>query len=207
MALIRNTSPDALRETPAESYSALLAKLGDENVTARRLAARDLAQFPHASHDLIARLDKESDALVREAIVTSLTALADIDAVSTLIDCLRSEDAALRNDAIDGLKTAGARYPQLIHEALQDPDPDVRILTIGVLSALSHREVEQWLIDVLDQESHLNVCACAVDVLYEIGSESAVPALHRCAARFSDETYLQFAVGLAIQRLQGGSAL
>lgn len=207
MALIRNTFPDVLQVIPAENYSALLAQLIDENVTARRLAARDLARFPQASHELISRLDKESDALVREAIITSLTGLGDIHVVTALIDCLRSEDAALRNDAIEGLKTAGASYPQLIYEALQDADPDVRILTIGVLGTLGHHEVEQWLIDVLERDMHLNVCACAADLLCEIGSESAIPALHHCAARFPDEAYLQFVVGLAIQRLQGGDTL
>ena len=47
----------------------------------------------------------------------------------------------------------------------------------------------------------------AVDLLCEIGSEGAVPALEDCLERFPDEAYLRFAVDLAIQRLRGESAL
>ncbi|MCG7601110.1 HEAT repeat domain-containing protein [Halomonas sp. McH1-25] len=207
MALLRNTSTDIRQEIPAEDAASLLAKLWDESATTRRLVARDLARFPEASHRLAERLEEESDSSVREAIITSLAALADITAVTALIDCLHSEDAALRNDAIEGLKTAGGLYPSLIQEALQDGDPDVRILAIGVLESLRHPDVEQWLIDLLDHDAHLNVCACAVDLLCEIGSGRAIPALERCSERFPNEEYLHFAVGLAIQRLQGEGTL
>jgi HEAT repeat protein len=207
MALIRNLSSDSRQAVPAGDLSSLLAALWEENAVVRRLAARDLVNFPEASHSLAERLEEESDAAVREALVTSLASLADSTAVLALVDCLRSEDAALRNDAIEGLKTAGHQHPELIQEALQDTDPDVRILTVGVLESLRHPDVELWLIDLLAHDVHLNVCACAVDLLCEIGSERAIPSLEHCMARFPDEAYLHFAIGLAIQRLRGELSL
>jgi HEAT repeat protein len=187
--------------------ASLLAQLREDSAVSRRLAARDLAKFPEASHSLAERLEEEGDAAVREALITSLAGLADDTAVLALIDCLRSEDAALRNDAIEGLKSAGRRHPELIHDALQDTDPDVRTLAVGVLESLRHPEVEQWLIDLLEQETQLNVCACAVDLLCEIGSERTIFALECCRERFPGEAYLHFAIELAIQRLRGEPAL
>ncbi|GGM00095.1 HEAT repeat domain-containing protein [Pseudomonas asuensis] len=207
MPLVRSTPADQAVDNQPSGFEQLLDTLDSPDAAARRLAARALASYPQSSSDLANHLEEESEPSVREAIITSLTAIADVTAVTALIDCLRSEDAALRNDAIEALKTAGIQYPDLIQNALQDYDADVRILAIGILESLKHPEVELWLIDLLEHDQHLNVCACAVDLLCEIGSERAVPALELCLERFPDEDYLRFAVELAIQRLRGESTL
>lgn len=202
MALIRpvTRTPSAAEPAPLGELS---ARLRDGEACERRQAARDLAAFAEASELLAAQLREEDQPSVREALITSLASLADACAVEALLDCLRSEDAALRNDAIEALKSAGAGHPQLIREALGDSDADVRILAIGILESLRHPDVELWLIDLLEQDPHLNVCACAVDLLCELGSERALEALQECRARFAEEPYLHFAIDLALQRLQG----
>ena len=50
---------------------------------------------------------------------------------------------------------------------------------------------------LLERESDVNVCAAAVDVLAEIGDATILPALARCAERFSGEPFLVFAVKVA----------
>ena len=50
-------------------------------------------------------------------------------------------------------------------------------------------------------EPHPNVCAAAIDVLAEVGTRDAVPALKACAERFSDTPFLPFAVSTTIARI------
>jgi HEAT repeat protein len=85
---------------------------------------------------------------------------------------------------------------------LHDPDPDVRIFAVNILESLKHPLVETWLIEVIGNDPHVNVCATAVDLLGEVGSSLAIPALTALRDRFSDEPYIGFAVDIAIKRCQ-----
>jgi len=49
--------------------------------------------------------------------------------------------------------------------------------------------------------SHVNVCATAVDLLGEVGSEAAHEPLGRLKVRYADEPYIQFAADLALKRI------
>jgi HEAT repeat protein len=182
----------------------LVAELSDSNPAARRWAARDLAAFPDAAAALVARLAKETDAAVREAILTSLTLIGNRTAVEGLVECLRSEDAALRNEAIEAMKNLPEAVAPIMAGLLADPDPDVRIFAVNILESLRHPDVEQWLIKVIREDEHVNVCATAVDLLGEVGTEAAVPALEDLKARFPNEPYIVFSADLALKRIRGG---
>ena len=54
---------------------------------------------------------------------------------------------------------------------------------------------------LLEHEQHPNVCAAAIDVLAEVGTRDAVPALQACAERFAGMPFLPFAVSIAIARI------
>jgi HEAT repeat protein len=179
----------------------LTAELGSPNPTARRWAARDLLACPHATVALVERLKVETDISVREVILTSLARLGDDVAVAGLVDCLRSEDVALRNEAIEAMKQLPEEVAPIMRALLADPDPDVRVFAVSVLESLRHPEVEAWLIDVIERDGHVNVCATAVDLLGEVGSPKARDALGRLKERFPDEPYVQFAADLALRRL------
>lgn len=204
MALIRKATHERIDEDQRKQgrdCASLAAALTDANPTARRWAARDLAACPDAAAALVACLRREEDASVREVILTTLTGFGNETAVAGLLDCLRSEDAALRNEAIDALKQLPEQLGPIMRRLLADPDPDVRILTVNILESLRHPEVEAWLIEVIDQDPHLNVCGTAVDLLGEAGSAAAREPLLRLKARFPDEPYIQFAADLALKRL------
>jgi len=47
----------------------------------------------------------------------------------------------------------------------------------------------------------LNVCATAVDLLGEVGSDAAREPLLRLKERYADEPYIQFAADLALKRI------
>ncbi|MGK5022045.1 HEAT repeat domain-containing protein [Janthinobacterium sp. LB2P10] len=178
----------------------LIAALDDADASARRWAARDLLECKGAAAALVGRLKRESDLAVREVILTTLTRLGDATAVAGLIDCLRSEDAALRNEAIEAMQQMPDAVAPIMQVLLIDADPDVRIFAVNILESLCHPDVESWLIAVIDTEPHVNVCAAALDLLSEVGSGAMVAALVRLKGRFADEPYIQFAADLALGR-------
>ena len=87
--------------------------------------------------------------------------------------------------------------------ALDDSDADVRIFAVNILESLRHPQVEDWLLGVVENDAHVNVCAAAVDLLGEVGTRRAAPALQRLRQRFDSEPYIQFAAGVALKRLAG----
>jgi HEAT repeat protein len=178
----------------------LVRELDDADAAARRWAARDLAAHPQASVPLLARLQVEAEVSVREVILTTLMRIADPAAIAGLVDCLRSEDANLRNEAIEAMKSLPAEVAPIMRGLLNDRDPDVRIFAINVLESLRHPDVESWLIGVIDHEPLVNVCGTAVDLLSEVGSAASHDALERLKARFAAEPYIQFAAALALKR-------
>ena len=167
----------------------------------RRWAARDLADCPDAAACLVAQLGSEADRSVREVIFSSLTALGNTVAVAGLVHCLRSEQAALRNEAIDSMKKMPLQVAPIMHGLLHDADPDVRIFAVNILESLHHPEVERWLIAIIGNDPEVNVCGSAVDLLCELGTEAARPALQQLKTRFSEQPYIQFAADLALRRL------
>jgi hypothetical protein len=80
---------------------ALWAALEHSNASGRRQAAREIAHFPDCAARLVSRLQREQDDAVREVILGALVRMNDPIALSGLVDCLRSEDAALRNEVIE----------------------------------------------------------------------------------------------------------
>lgn len=186
----------------ARDFDGLKAELSAASPTARRWAARDLVGHPGAAPALIARLELEPDSAVREAIMTSLTEIGDAVTVQGLVKCLRSEDASLRNEAIEAMKHLPDTVAPVMAGLLADPEPDVRIFAVNVLESLRHPDVEQWLIEVISEDAHINVCATAVDLLGEVGTEAAVTPLEALKLRFPDEPYIEFAADLALRRIR-----
>ena len=178
-------------------------QLSDPSPSARRWAARDLAGCPDASAALIVQLQREEDSSVREIILTTLTQVGDEEAVAGLVNCLRSEDASLRNEAIEAMKLLPDEVAPIMGQLLKDPDPDVRIFAVNILESLRHEKVEEWLSDVIENDAHVNVCATAVDLLGEVGTLYSWDALKNLKARFPDEPYISFATDLALKRISG----
>jgi hypothetical protein len=100
-------------------------------------------------------------------------------------------------DALKAMPQAiGAAIPGL----LTDADSDVRLLACDLVRELPAGKATSLLTGVLDREPEVNVCAAAVDVLADIGTEEALPALHRCADRMADP-FLAFAIKIACDRI------
>lgn len=186
----------------ARDLDGLLQGLQADDPLTRRWAARDLSEHPDAAAALVEQLQRETEPSVLQVILTSLTSIGDDVAIQGLIDCLYLEDTMLRNAAIEVLKELPDQVAPFMDALLQDPNHDVRIFAVNVLESLRHPRVEDWLIEVIRQDSHVNVCATAVDLLGEVGSDQSQAALVALKQRFADEPYIQFAADLALKRIE-----
>ena len=139
---------------------------------------------------------------MREALFNSLGHLASDAAVQALLPLLRTEDAGLRNGAIEALAAMPQHVAPCMDRLLLDPDPDVRIFTVNLMGELRHADVPRWLQQVLRHESHINVVAAALEVLAEVGSASDLPALRSVRERFGDDAFIQFATDIAVSRIE-----
>jgi HEAT repeat protein len=205
MGLVKPKSVPMARRgktAPAPEIDQILAALEGADAGGRRQAARQIADCPDAAKALMSRLKREEDAAVRDVILNTLVRLKDTSIVAGLAECLRSEDAALRNETIEAFKQLGHEVDPILESMLADPDPDVRIFVVNILESQRHSEAENWLIKVIEDDSHVNVCATAVDLLCEVGTEASSDALVRLKARFASEPYIQFAAGLALKRIR-----
>lgn len=198
MALVRTHLPAA---APADAPEDPRAALSDARAARRRDAARRLAADPGAVELLAARLDREDDLSVREAILVALGRIGTAAAVDRLFALLGSEDVWLRNAAIETLQGMDAAVIDALDRALADPDSDRRIFAVNVLVSLRHPAAATHARQVLARDPHVNVCAAALDVLAEIGTPDMVPDIEAAAARFPDEPFLRFAARAACRRI------
>lgn len=211
MTLIKKhdtAASDAPREHRHESRdrAGLLRQLESDAPEHRRWAALDLAAFPDAADALCNRLEQETQTPVREAILTSLIRIGGNAVVCGLMPLLRSDDAALRNEVIEGLQQLPEEVSPYMERMLADEDADYRIFAINVLDNLRHPQAPVWLQTVIERDDNINVCAAAVEVLAEIGAPDAIPALAALPERFGDDPFMQFCTKTAIHRIQGHGA-
>lgn len=182
----------------------LLEQLSDPRAVARRWAIRELAAFPESVNVLLAHLPMEPDNSVREVMLTTLMAIGGETVVKGLIAYLRSEDVFLRNGVVEVLQALPNELAVYMDWLLRDPDPDVRIFAVDILRELAHPEAPAWLEAILAQETEINVCGSVVDCLSEIGAPQSIPALQKLLIRFAGQPFLEFAVSMAIERIQNG---
>lgn len=188
----------------SKDLALLLAALRSVDPEVRRAAARDLVGFPDAIHELGDQLQCEQDAQVLDCILNTLGCFATPEAVAQILPCLRSSDPFKRNQAIEVLKGLSDVAAPFVEKLLADPDPDVRIFAVNVLESLRHPEVVNWLLVVIQRDEHVNVCGTALDLLAELGDESCIPALKALSSRFEGEPYLEFTIGMAMDRILEG---
>ncbi|MBH1988181.1 MAG: HEAT repeat domain-containing protein [Burkholderiales bacterium] len=206
MGLRRVTESGGLRRVEPREYprdtEGLIEQLQDPDASVRRWAARDLTIHPQAVGPLCAHLAHEPDHSVREVIFTTLGCLGGPDVAEGLIPLLRSDDPGLRNGAIEALSELPEEVAPHIQALLNDPDVDVRIFTLNLMTDLKHPDVNQWLTSVLTQEPHVNVVAAALELLAEVGTDACLPALKMARQRFADDAFIGFAADLAQQRIE-----
>lgn len=167
-------------------------------------AAKAVGTASEAPRDLATALGREKDLRNREAILARLLAIADDTAAAALAGHLSSEDAGLRNACIETLQAMPGPALSVLPDLLADPDADVRILATEIARTQPTGTANALLARLLERESHPNVCGAAVEVLAEVGSQKAVPALTAAKARFAGEAFLSMAIDTALARIGSG---
>lgn len=198
MPLIRKPQTETV---PAPSLGDAAAALRASSADERWSAARQLGDQPGHAGLLADALARESDPRVREALFSALARDGGDQAVAAILPFISSSDAALRTGALDALATLPRAIAANIAKLLADGDPDVRILSCDLARRLPAAEATSHLTALLDRETAANVCAAAVEVLSEVGDDRALPTLRACAARFVDNSFLVFAIELAVRRI------
>lgn len=168
----------------------------------RRAAVHQLETTTEGQAALCQRLAIETTPSVREAILAALIRHRSPAIAAALLPLLRTEDAGLRNAAIEGLVEMPDEVAPHIEALLADPDSDVRIFAANMLALLPHPRAAEWLLTAL-ADSHVNVCAAAIDGLAEIGDPETIPALEAVPARFPGNSFVTFAAGVALRRVRG----
>jgi HEAT repeat protein len=205
MPLVRKpTSGPSRPRTP--SPAAVLVGLGSANPDERWDAARAASELPESASAVAAALSRETDPHVREALFTSLVRIGTRDSITRILPMLRSDDAALRTGALDALCSSATVARAVLPELLSEPDADVRILGCELARVLPSEEASRSLCALLADEPEVNVCAAAVEVLAEVGTPEALPALARCAQRFPQVPFLRFGIKLATDRIMAAGA-
>jgi|HubBroStandDraft_1064217.scaffolds.fasta_scaffold00239_13 hypothetical protein len=199
MPLVRSAAPSPAAPAP-ESREQLSDLLVGSDAGERRRAARSLSLQPDAAALLAARLAVEADPSVREALFAGLVAIGGTPAATLVAPLLGSEDAALRNGAVEALKTLMEAGAAAVDGLLGDPDPDVRLMAIEVTRAWPVALAIPRLLRVIESDPHVNVCGAAVDVATGVGADELNSALAGLRARFADEPFLGFAIDIACSR-------
>jgi HEAT repeat protein len=175
-----------------------IAALSGQDAEARWSAARALGGRPDAVPALAAALGAEQVPRVREAIMTALMRIGNAASVMALLPYLRSQDAGLRAAATEALQAMSGAVMPFMTSLFGDGDSDVRLLATELARNMPAAEATHLLCSLLEHEQHPNVCAAAVEVLAEVGTHDAIPALEACAGRFAGTPFLPFAVSIAI---------
>lgn len=186
---------------PKSAAAEVLTGLGSANPEERWAAARLAAERPESAAALAVALPRETDPRVREAMFTSLARIGTRDSIAGMLPMLRSDDAALRTGALDALRSSVIATHELLPQLLSDSDVDVRILSCELARSLTSEEASQSLCALLARETEINVCAAAIEVLAEVGTDAALPVLAQCAQRFPQVPFLTFAIKLATDRI------
>jgi HEAT repeat protein len=208
MPLVKARTPDIATVVVDRGYDVLVAELWDADPRVRRGAVRALAELPAGAPDpamaLCDRLDIETSPSVRSVIMTRLTLLGTKEVAARLTDHLHSDDAQLRNAAIEALQEMPEAVVPLLDRLLTDEDSDVRIFAVNILAALQHDEAPQRLALVVRTDPHVNVCVAALDGLVEVGDIEMISDIEALGERFAGNEFMRFAVDTAIRRIRGG---
>jgi HEAT repeat protein len=186
-----------------DRFASAIEALHSPDAEARWSAASVLGGRANAVPVLAAALSKERVPHVQEAIITALMRIGDKASILVLLPYLRSRDPSQRASVIEALQALPGTIPPFMASLLGDSDSDVRILATELARPLPEADATGLLCGLLEREQHPNVCAAAIEVLAEVGTREALPALRSCAERFAGTPFLPFAVSVAIARISG----
>ena len=141
---------------------------------------------------------------VQEAVDRALRKIGGAGVVSAVIPLLRSEDAPVRNIAMDILREVGTENIDPLFQLLHDPDPDMRIFASDILGSSNSVLAVPPLCGALLRDPEVNVRYQAAVSLGSLGFQEAAPSLNKA---LNDEEWVQFSVVEALIKLRAESSI
>lgn len=144
----------------------LIDRLAVEDEAGRLYAVEDLghANAAEAITPLIERLPAETSRKVRETIFTALERIEHPEVCLQVARLLDSDDAFLRNQAVNLLQRKGAASAKVLLARMSDPDPDVRKFVLDTAAGIAAPAVEP-IFDAAIHDQDANVVIAALEYL------------------------------------------
>ncbi len=168
----------------SKADAAIVARLADEQVEIRRLAARLAgdARITTASEALVSLLTDE-DLRVRAQAAIALGKIKYLPAIPNIAAMAwenENQDPFLRHAAVMGL--VGMDQPDKIHELAADPFPQTRLLAVLVMRMTRDPQLARLLHD-----SDLRVATEAARAINDLPIPESEPALAALAAKYAPD--------------------
>ncbi|OLN24783.1 hypothetical protein DVDV_3913 [Desulfovibrio sp. DV] len=183
----------------------LCQRLGSDDPDVLRDAAFDAGESGCLEAvPLLAKLLCTHNLGVQEAADRALRRLGGKEVVAAVKALLRSDEAPVRNAAMDILRAVGSQdFPTLL-ELLHDGDPDIRIFASDILGSTESRLAVAPLCEALLKDPEVNVRYQAAVSLGELAFAEAAPGLGKA---LGDDEWVQFAVIEALSKIRDASSV
>ncbi len=183
-----------------EKIEILAEQLCSEDEETRRLAVVGLSVYPvgETKDYLFTALGDVSWRVRKEAVDALLAATVSTEIIEDFVRLLESDNAGLRNSAVEALERLGVRAMPVLCRHVSDDDHDVRKFVVDILGSIGDAEAVPLLIKALD-DADPNVCAAAAENLGKIGNVQAVP--HLLQALGKSDIWLRYTVLEALSKI------
>lgn len=159
---------------------------------------------PRAIRALVQAYSEEEDPGVREAIVMVLLGADDAEVAREAAPLLKATDAGLRSMAFELLAAkASTKSAEVFAGLLQDPDRDVRAMTVHALGRSRWPGALDMLRRIAAEDPDVNVVGTAIEYIGEAGEAADVALVEQCVGRLK-HPFLDFVAERACARLREG---
>lgn len=146
---------------------------------------------------------KSSNIGVQEAAEYALRKIRGPHVVAALLPLLRSDEAPVRNVAMDILREIGSDSIESMQPYLQDDDPDLRIFIADILGYCLTHQAAILLGKALLKDPEVNV---RYQAAVSLGNQAFPEAVAPLCQAMHDEEWVQFAVVEALAKIKAPSA-
>ncbi|GHV55083.1 hypothetical protein FACS1894206_09090 [Deltaproteobacteria bacterium] len=185
-----------------KSTLALLKSSDSEEI--REGAYRAGKERLEAAIPLLVTHVQNPDIGVQEASDRALRKIGGAAVVTAMIPLLRSDDAPIRNIAMDLLREVGCTDIDALFRLLHDHDPDMRIFAADILGSSRSVLAVAPLRDALLRDREVNVRYQAAVSLGALAFPEAASSLNKALA---DEEWVQFSVIEALIKIRAESSI
>ncbi|BDQ35940.1 hypothetical protein SYK_03000 [Pseudodesulfovibrio nedwellii] len=141
---------------------------------------------------------------IQEAVDSSLRKIGGKEVVQAVIPLLRSDDAPVRNLAMDILREVGNQDISSLIALVLDEDADIRIFVSDILGSTKSLLAVDPLCNALLKDPEVNVRYQAAVSLGELGMTEAIPSLNQA---IGDEEWVQYSVIEALTKIGHASSV